>query len=359
MGDTVRKPDAYSLGKSVCATSHAELCFATHVDSGQPVVLKAHLGNTAAALIQSELDALRRCEGPGVVRAIGIDDSESQPVLILDRIPSRNLEEWIAEERPGLESVIEIAVACTAALEHVHDARMLHGNLQPKHVLVGPGAAEATLISFSLAHEYGAAQPPRPLDTLRYGAPESSGRMARGADFRSDLYALGGTLYFALAGRPPFDDEDPLALMHAHVARPLPSLLAVRPELPPTLARIASKLLEKDPDARYQTATAVRIDLAQCLEQLRRTGRIDDELPLGTADVPQRPMFPRRLYGREAEAAALDEDYRRVVAGGSAFWLIAGPPGVGKSALIDQLGGTLIETGGNLARGKFDLYRRS
>jgi serine/threonine protein kinase len=146
---------------------------------------------------------------------------------------------------------------------------------------------------------------------LSYVSPEQTGRMGRGADSRSDLYALGATLYFMLTGAQPFEGADALSLIHAHLARLPASPLERRPELPPTLSRIVMKMLQKEPDDRYQTARALGSDLHACREQLRHHGRIDDDLPLGTADAPPRPLFSHRLHGRDAARRAPAQRRRR------------------------------------------------
>jgi hypothetical protein len=75
----------------------------------------------------------------------------------------------------------------------------------------------------------------------------------------------------------------------------------MRPGLPATLSRIVTKLLQKSPEDRYQTAPALERDLAVCHEPLYRTGTIQGDFPLGTADAPCPPIFSKRLYGRERE----------------------------------------------------------
>jgi len=354
----VREPTGYRLDKQLEGGSTTEVCVARSEDAESWVVLKARTDRCDAGRVRREFQILRRSEGTGVVRAIGLDDDPDAPILVLESVEGIDLEHRIAQEPLEIDVIVRIAAALAEAVAHLHSLRILHGNIEPKHVLVCRDDLVVTLISFSLAHEFGMAQGPRPLDTLRYASPETSGRMARGPDFRSDLYSIGSTLYFACAGVPPFEDEDPLALVHAHIARPAPSLLSLRPDVPATLARITSKLLEKDPDHRYQSARALAADLRECEAQLAQSGRIDDEFPLGSADVPTRPLLPRRLYGREEESAQLEASYRRIADGGCESWLICGPPGIGKSALIDHLRPVLIETGGYVARGKFDLYRR-
>ncbi len=91
-------------------------------------------------------------------------------------------------------------------------------------------------------------------------------------DARSDLYSLGVCFYEWLTGRPPFITEDPLELIHSHIARPPQPPAEARPELPEVVSRIVLKLLAKRPEDRYQTALGVQRDLERCRAELSSTG---------------------------------------------------------------------------------------
>ncbi|MFO0577424.1 MAG: AAA family ATPase [Polyangia bacterium] len=191
--------------------------------------------------------------------------------------------------------------------------------------------------------------------TLAYMAPEQTGRINRQVDTRTDLYALGVTVYQSLTGELPFSSSDPLELIHAHIARPPRPVDEVCPTVPRALAAIVGKLLAKEADARYQSARGLRADLARCLE----AAGAEQEFPLGTDDHAGELRVPQRLYGRDGELAALRESLQRVQRGATEVVLIGGYAGVGKSALVKELGRTVAASGGLLLSGKFELLGRS
>jgi hypothetical protein len=356
----VQAPEGYVLQKSVIASPRIAVVLALRERDGAEVVLKCYpeRGHFAAPQrAQREHDLLRSLP-PGVAaRALALERTEDHRVLVLERLAGE-----VARGPLGVAPFLRVAIGAAHAVSRIHAARIVHRNLRPENLLVRADSAEVRILGCSHAAPLGA--PAAHGDSanafdgpLLYMAPEQTGRLERGVDFRSDLYALGATFYELLSGRPPFDARDPLDLIHAHIAHRAKPLVEIAPEIPGTLSRITMKLLEKEPEDRYQTAEALQIDLESCREQLERTGAIDDELPLGAADAPYRPLFRQRVYGRDAECAALRRAYERASEGALALVLVRGAPGVGKSALVPELHRPLALDGGYLVRGKFDLYR--
>jgi DNA-binding YbaB/EbfC family protein len=195
--------------------------------------------------------------------------------------------------------------------------------------------------------------------TLAYMAPEQTGRMNRAVDARADLYALGATIYQMLTAELPFEGADLAELIHAHLARtPIaPHERAPGAQIPSMVSAIVLKFMEKSPEQRYQTAVGVAYDIEVAARQWSETGEIDD-FALGSHDWPDRIRRCSRLFGREQETGLLEDAYLRIGAGAAEVVFVAGPSGVGKSALIRALCDRVRASGGAFAPGKFDELQR-
>jgi tetratricopeptide (TPR) repeat protein len=357
------------LGETLPAGAHGVVVAGVRDSDGMEVALKQYLGpeDEARREARREYELLRKVESPRVVRALDLVLEGAAPTLVLERNRGLSLDAWVHHSIPAVGAALSVARALAEALAAVHAARIVHREVTPHTVLVDPASLAALLSDFGLAQPLGSSQLAGErtngsaglVGSLRFMAPEQTGRMDRGVDSRSDLYALGATLYFLFTGRAPFESADPLELIHAHLACIPAHPAEHRPDLPVTVSRIVLKLLQKSPEDRYQTAGALVRDLATCADQLVRTGAILDELPLATADAPHRPLFGSRLYGREAALEQLRAAYDSVVERAQpGVVLIRGAPGIGKSALVSVLRTALVDSRARLAPGKFDLYRR-
>ena len=145
---------------------------------------------------------------------------------------------------------------------------------------------------------------------------------------------------------------DPLRLVHDHLARVPAAPVERNATLPAALSQILMHLLEKDPDARYQSAESLLHDL-ECLREPQR-----GPVRIGERDVPPRLLPPSRLVGREQEAAALETALDAAIIGRCPAVLVAGAPGIGKTALVNGLRTAVMGHGGWFVTGKFDKHRR-
>jgi predicted ATPase/signal transduction histidine kinase len=258
---------------------------------------------------------------------------------------------------------LRIAVALAAAIGQMHARGLIHKDLKPANILVDVASGGVWLTGFGIAsrlpRERQAPAPPEVIaGTLAYMAPEQTGRMNRSIDSRSDLYALGVTLYEMVTGALPFTASDPMEWIHCHIAR-RPTAPSERVSgIPDPVEAIILKLLAKTAEDRYQTAAGVEADLRRCLSAWEAHRRIDP-FALAAHDVSDRLAIPERLYGREAEIAALLVAFDRVVTQGTTeLVLVSGFAGIGKSSIANELHKMLVPRRGLFAAGKFDQYKR-
>ncbi len=258
---------------------------------------------------------------------------------------------------------LRLAIGIAATLGKVHRQGLVHKDIKPANILVNRTTGEIKLTGFGLAsrlpRERQLPAPPETIaGTLAYMAPEQTGRMNRSVDTRTDLYALGVTLYQMLTGGLPFTASDPMEWVHCHIARrPVPPAERLN-EVPAAVSAIIMKLLAKTAEDRYQTATGLEGDLRRCLVEWETQGRIDDFL-LGAHDTPDRLLIPEKLYGPAREIETLLAAFDRVVKSGTPeLVLVSGYSGIGKSSVVNELHKALVPPRGLFASGKFDQYKR-
>ncbi len=296
----------------------------------------------------------------GVVRPLRVERFKHRVGLILEDFGGVSLRSMIGPGGMATETFLRLAIPLARTLGEVHDADVIHKDLNPSNIVVDGALTTVKITDFGIASRLArvhreATSPDRLEGTLAYLSPEQTGRMNRAVDHRSDLYALGATFYEMLTGRVPFVASDAMELVHCHLAvRPEPPN-AVQPAVPEALSEIVVKLLAKDPEDRYQSAYGLVRDLDQCRRQWSEQGKIEP-FPLGSHDVASRFQIPSRLYGREAEIAAMAESFERVSNGATELLILAGASGTGKSVLVGEIQRAVTERRGHLVGGKFDQF---
>ncbi|MCA9491927.1 MAG: SUMF1/EgtB/PvdO family nonheme iron enzyme [Myxococcales bacterium] len=216
----------------------------------------------------------RICRGwshPNVVPVLDVVEVDELVALVMERVDAPTLADLVASYRGPmpLEEVGQIADGLLAGLEAAHARNVVHRDLKPGNVLVPTvdGRLHPRIIDFGIARVLegttytltGAV-----LGTCRYMSPEQV--RGEAIDPRADLYALGVVLFELLTGRPPFEDEQPFALMMAHTSQPPPPLRSLRPELSEALERFVLDLLAKRPDDRPPSAARARARLRELVD---------------------------------------------------------------------------------------------
>jgi len=240
-------------------------------------------------------------------------------------------------------AAVDVALAVAQALDYLHRNGMVHGDLRPHKVLVGP-EGEIKVTGAGLAFAFADQEEKRTLALMRaahYAAPETF--EGRTPDERSDIYSLGVILFEMLAGTVPFTGDTPIAVATRHARDPVPSVRDLNAGVPRTVEGIIRKALAKDPDARYQTAREILADLRSVQEALR-VGKPLTWSPLDPARTEATAGEPapaeESLWKSFAKAALLVVLVAAVVFGGFLLLVRSSPPDV---AVPDVVGKDLEE----------------
>jgi PAS domain S-box-containing protein len=329
-----------------------------------PILLVAAEDGSAGALerLRHEYALKAELDATWAARPIALSRYNDRLTLVLEDPGGEPLDRLLVP-RLDVAEFMRIAIPLTRSLRRVHERGLLHKDIKPANVLVDTARGGAWLTGFGIAsrlpREHRVPEPPQVIaGTLAYMAPEQTGRMNRSIDSRTDLYALGVTLYEMLTGALPFTAADPTEWVHCHIARQADRPDERAKDIPGILSSIVMKLLAKTPEDRYQTAAGVEADLQRCVTEWEAQRRIA-AFPLGTRDLSERLLIPERLYGREREISTLLAAFDRVVAEGTTeLVLVSGYSGVGKSSVVNELHKVLVPSRSLFASGKFDQYKR-
>ncbi|MDT7657509.1 MAG: hypothetical protein QOF38_2224, partial [Pseudonocardiales bacterium] len=324
---------------------------------GRTVIRKEPLGADAPGRLRHETAMLRRLRD--VAGVVPLLEAPRYPgSLVLADVGGTNLAELATPL--AVDELVSVAVRLARAMAGMHRRGVMHRDITPANVVLTDDGAPC-LVDFASATTFAEVRPEfthhtQIAGTLAYLAPEQTGRTGRAVDHRADLYALGAMLYELATGEPPFGSGDPLRLVHDQLARVPDPPAEVTPGVPGLLSAIVMHLLEKEPDNRYQTADGLLHDLERLRDAEGRSAAAPPKV--GERDFPARLLAPSRLAGRESEVAALEEALEDALAGRCQGVVVGEAPGVGKTALVDELRAVVTGRDGWYVAGKFDQYRR-
>ena len=334
-----QEPDelpGYQRGEPVHDSSASSVYRARRVADGALVVIKRSRGNAVSARqltrYRNEFELLGSLQCDGVVKARRAG-SARRPNRARARRHSRRVAAPLdrnADQSGHRPSGSRSRRSSRRLLGEVHAAHIIHKDITSHNVVYDPDTRRCTLIDFGIAtrlrSEENKFQAPAALEgTLAYIAPEQTGRMNRSLDYRADLYSLGVTLYELFTGELPHDSTDPLEMVHFHIAgKPVPPHERSA-NVPEAVSDIVMKLLQKEPENRYQSAAGVAADFDACRRDARGRRRDRAGFTLATHDAVDRFEPPQKLYGRSAETQMLLQSFERVARGGVEAVMVSGP----------------------------------
>ncbi len=226
----------------------------------------------ALARFQREVVAAAKLEHPNIVHANDAGQAGTAHFLVMQFVDGRDLSARVKKDGPlSVDSAVGYILQAARGLEYAHKRGVIHRDIKPANLLLD---AEGTvkILDMGLARIDAGGNAPTQAEltgtgavmgTVDYMAPEQA-KSTHHADARADIYSLGCSLYYLLAGGPLYDGATLVEKLWAHQANPIPELLSVRPDVPEQLEVVFSRMVAKQVADRYQTMSEVIADLQTC-----------------------------------------------------------------------------------------------
>jgi serine/threonine-protein kinase len=244
--------------------------------------LNAHLQADPGSIARFEREAqfIAALRHPNIVQIHDFqlireqDSDTSTAYMVMDYIEGSTLAEYIRatsrkKQFPPASDVVAIFTAVSLALDYAHQKGTVHRDIKPANIMLdkrqtkGKPMGEPILMDFGIAKLQGGSETTKVLGTPLYVSPEQA--LGQSGDKRSDLYSLGIILYEVMAGTLPFRSETIIAILRQHAEDDPPAPERFNPAISPDLSAIILKSIAKDPDARFSSASAMTIALAEAL----------------------------------------------------------------------------------------------
>jgi serine/threonine protein kinase len=276
----------YRINAAIGAGGMGEVYRATDTKLGRDVALKVLPQELTSAperlaRFQREARVVAALNHPNVVTLYSVEESDGIHFLTMELIEGQPLNRLIKGNGLAVERIVQIASALAEALVAAHEKGILHRDLKPANVMV-TNEGWVKVLDFGLAKQLGVetaddatltsaaqTQAGMVMGTPAYMSPEQvSGRLL---DHRSDIFSLGVLLHEMATGRRPFEGNSSAELISSILRDSPPFVSDVREDLPPDLARVIRRCLEKDPRHRVQTARDVSNEFREMTRSVSRS----------------------------------------------------------------------------------------
>lgn len=238
---------------------------------------------------KKEAVAASRFQDAHIVSIYDSGEEAGQPYLVMELVEPDSLDRMMKSGPVMPGTVLNVGSQIAQGLKAAADVGMVHGDVKPENILIND-KREAKLADFGIAALMGAhaAANNEVWGTPYYIAPETLRKQK--VDFRADIYSLGGTLYHAIAGVPPFEGADAVEVMKGRLVGPARPLRQLAPSCPEGIEKIIMRMLEAEPARRYPNYSALLNDMDKELRAVKSQIGGGKRIVLKGATSPSRPM---------------------------------------------------------------------
>lgn len=328
---------------------------AKDIETGNIVAIKILKKETTSNRIddiirfKNEANTISRLNIPEIVKVFEVGEIDNINYIVMEYIDGINLYEYLKRGNNfNFSESIQISIQICEALKYVHNSGIIFRDLKPGNIILHKERpVQIKLIDFGLSQvrEFDSKNINEIVGTFHYMSPEQSGVIKRNVDERSDLYSLGILLYQLFTNQLPFNGEDMNSIIHQHVAKIPIKPTNINKDIPLIIEKIIMKLIEKEPDLRYQSVEGLLYDLDSI-----QKGQYN--FLIGQMDKKIKLNFHSTLVGREEEVSLLKTLYNKAIEGEGSICLIGGEAGKGKTRLTDEMRDYVSTKNGVFINGK-------
>jgi serine/threonine protein kinase len=206
---------------------------------------------------------LAQCEHPNLIRVTDLDFYEGRPYVVMDYVAGRTLQQHVEGNRPPLREAVRLVAELAKAVEYIHARGIVHQDIKPRNVVIDP-LGRPKLIDFGLArlrHAWSDDTAGLIGGTPAYMSPEQARLQHEQIGPWTDVFGLGGLLYFLLTGQPVYQDMPGSSAMEQASKAEVVSPRRINPRVPGPLAGICMKAMAPDHRQRYRSAAELEHSL--------------------------------------------------------------------------------------------------
>ncbi len=212
-----------------------------------------------------EAETAGRLNHPNIVTVYDVGEEHDVAYIAMDFLTGENLQTYCEpEKRLAVDKVLDIAAQVAEALDYAHSRNVVHRDIKPANIIYDAANGRISVTDFGVAYltDTSKTKTGTILGSPSYMSPEQVQGLR--VDGRSDLFSLGVTMFELLTCALPFVGEPVATLMYRIANEDHPDITSLRPDLPQCARIIINKLLQKDPEKRYQTGMALATALRRC-----------------------------------------------------------------------------------------------